>query len=192
METVYLDKLNDIGLEKGAYMYKTIDLFAGAGGITEGFRKAGYKCICANDVDEEAKHTFTFNHPDIPYLLKDIRELTAKEILDMGKCYASDIDVITGGPPCQGFSLAGQRISDDPRNILFREYIRITKDIQPKVIFFENVHGIMNMQAGKVLQAIVTEFGEIGYQCKYALVNAADYGVPQARPRFVLIGVRGG
>ncbi|MFR6666195.1 MAG: DNA cytosine methyltransferase, partial [Thomasclavelia spiroformis] len=69
--------------------------------------------------------------------------------------------------------------------------IRITKDIQPKVIFFENVHGIMNMQAGKVLQAIVTEFGEIGYQCKYALVNAADYGVPQARPRFVLIGVRG-
>ena len=191
METVYLDKLNDMGLEKGAYMYKTIDLFAGAGGITEGFRKAGYKCICANDVDEEAKHTFTFNHPDIPYLLKDIRELTAKEILDMGKCYASDIDVITGGPPCQGFSLAGQRISDDPRNILFREYIRITKDIQPKVIFFENVHGIMNMQAGKVLQAIVTEFGEIGYQCKYALVNAADYGVPQARPRFVLIGVRG-
>ena len=83
-------------------MYKTIDLFAGAGGITEGFRKAGYKCICANDVDEEAKHTFTFNHPDIPYLLKDIRELTAKEILDMGKCYASDIDVITGGRHARG------------------------------------------------------------------------------------------
>lgn len=172
-------------------MYKTIDLFAGAGGITEGFRKAGYICSCANDLDEEAKHTFTFNHPEVPYLLKDVREVTSKELLLKAGCHSNEIDVITGGPPCQGFSLAGQRLSDDPRNVLFREYIRIAKDIRPKVIFFENVFGIMSMQNGRVLNAIVTEFGEIGYQCKYALVNAADYGVPQARPRFVLIGVRG-
>jgi len=172
-------------------MYKTIDLFAGAGGITEGFRKAGYICVCASDFDEEAKHTFTFNHPSVPYLLKDIREVTAEELLLKADCNANEIDVITGGPPCQGFSLAGQRLSNDPRNVLFREYIRIAKDIQPKVIFFENVHGIISMQNGRVLNAIVTEFGKIGYQCKYALVNAADYGVPQARPRFVLIGVRG-
>ncbi len=172
-------------------MYKTIDLFAGAGGITEGFRKAGYTCVCANDFDEEAKHTFTFNHPLIPYLLKDIREVTSAELLLKAGCNADEIDVMTGGPPCQGFSLAGQRLSDDPRNILFREYIRIAKDIQPKVIFFENVYGIMNMQNGRVLNAILAKFGEIGYQCKYALINAADYGVPQARPRFVLIGVRG-
>ena len=172
-------------------MYKTIDLFAGAGGITEGFRKAGYTCVCANDFDEEAKHTFTFNHPLIPYLLKDIREVTSAELLLKAGCNADEIDVMTGGPPCQGFSLAGQRLSDDPRNVLFREYIRIAKDIQPKVIFFENVYGIMNMQNGRVLNAILAKFGEIGYQCKYALINAADYGVPQARPRFVLIGVRG-
>ena len=172
-------------------MYKTIDLFAGAGGITEGFRKAGYICVCANDFDEEAKHTFTYNHPNVPYLLKDVKEVTAADILEKANCEASEIDLITGGPPCQGFSLAGLRLSDDPRNVLFREYIRIAKDIQPKVIFFENVHGIMSMQGGKVLKAIVSEFGEIGYQCKYSLVNAADYGVPQARPRFVLIGVRG-
>ncbi len=75
--------------------------------------------------------------------------------------------------------------------MLFREYIRLAKTIQPKVIFFENVYGIMNMQGGKVLDAIVSEFREIGYQCKYDLVNAADFGVPQARPRFVLIGARG-
>ena len=168
-------------------MYKTIDLFAGAGGITEGFRKAGYTCVCANDFDEEAKHTFTFNHPLIPYLLKDIREVTSAELLLKAGCNADEIDVMTGGPPCQGFSLAGQRLSDDPRNVLFREYIRIAKDIQPKVIFFENVYGIMNMQNGRVLNAILAKFGEIGYQCKYALINAADYGVPQARPRFVLI-----
>ncbi len=172
-------------------MLKTIDLFAGAGGITEGFRKAGYVCACANDFDEEAKHTFTYNHPTVPYVLKDVREVTADELLSAAKCLASEIDVITGGPPCQGFSLAGQRLSDDPRNMLFREYIRIAKDIQPKVIFFENVYGIMNMQGGKVLNAIVSEFERIGYQCKYDLINAADYGVPQARPRFVLIGVRG-
>lgn len=172
-------------------MYKTIDLFAGAGGITEGFRKAGYTCVCANDFDEEAKHTFTFNLPLIPYLLKDIREVTSAELLLKAGCNADEIDVMTGGPPCQGFSLAGQRLSDDPRNVLFREYIRIAKDIQPKVIFFENVYGIMNMQNGRVLNAILAKFGEIGYQCKYALINAADYGVPQARPRFVLIGVRG-
>ncbi len=172
-------------------MYKTIDLFAGAGGITEGFRKAGYTCVCANDFDEEAKHTFTFNHPLIPYLLKDIREVTSAELLLKAGCNAYEIDVMTGGPPCQGFSLVGQRLSDDPRNVLFREYIRIAKDIQPKVIFFENVYGIMNMQNGRVLNAILEKFGEIGYQCKYALINAADYGVPQSRPRFVLIGVRG-
>ena len=172
-------------------MLNTIDLFAGAGGITEGFRKAGYTCACANDFDEEARHTFTYNHPTVPFVLKDVKEVTADALLLAANCLASEIDVITGGPPCQGFSLAGQRLSDDPRNMLFREYIRIAKDIKPKVIFFENVYGIMNMQGGKVLNAIVSEFEEIGYQCKYDLVNAADYGVPQARPRFVLIGVRG-
>lgn len=172
-------------------MYKTIDLFAGAGGITEGFRKAGYVCACANDVDEEARHTFTYNHPNAPFLLKDVRDVMPEELLERAGCKASEIDVITGGPPCQGFSLAGLRLSDDPRNELFREFIRIAKDIQPKVIFFENVHGIMSMQGGKVLKAILSEFGEIGYKCRYALVNAADFGVPQARPRFVLVGVRG-
>lgn len=172
-------------------MLKTIDLFAGAGGITEGFRKAGYVCVCANDIDEEAKHTFTYNHPTVPFVLKDVREVTAAELLAAANCTAAEIDVITGGPPCQGFSLAGQRLSDDPRNTLFREYVRIAADIRPRVLFFENVHGIMNMQNGKVLKAIVTEFEKIGYQCKYNLVNAADYGVPQARPRFVLIGIRG-
>lgn len=172
-------------------MLKTIDLFAGAGGITEGFRKAGYTCVCANDCDEEAKHTFTYNHPNAAFVLKDVKEVTADELLSAAHCLASEIDVITGGPPCQGFSLAGRRLSDDPRNMLFREYIRIAKDVQPKVIFFENVCGIMNMQGGKVLTAIVSEFEAIGYRCKYDVVNAADFGVPQARPRFVLIGVRG-
>ncbi len=171
--------------------YKTLDLFAGAGGITEGFRKAGFQCILANDCDEEAQHTFLFNHPNTPYILRDIREVTEHDILEVSRCERGEIDVITGGPPCQGFSLAGRRLSDDPRNVLFKEYVRITKMLNPKVVFFENVHGITSMQKGKVLEALVAAFEEIGYKCEYRVVNAADYGVPQSRPRFVLLGVKG-
>lgn len=174
-------------------MYYTVDLFSGAGGITEGFSKQGqYECVFANDFDLNAKETFTYNHPKVPYVLKDIKELTGEEIKEVVKDKCDSVDVITGGPPCQGFSLAGQRLTDDPRNMLFREYIRIAKALQPKVIFFENVYGILSMQKGNVLKAIIAEFDEIGYQCEYRIVNAADYGVPQARPRFVLIGVKKG
>lgn len=174
-------------------MYYTVDLFSGAGGITEGFRKQGnFTCVCASDCDPCAKETFTYNHPGAAYILKDIRELTGDEIKEAIKDKCSTVDVITGGPPCQGFSLAGQRLADDPRNMLFREYIRIAKALQPKVIFFENVYGILSMQKGNVLKAIIAEFDEIGFECQYKIINAAEFGVPQARPRFVLIGVRKG
>jgi len=172
-------------------MFNTIDLFVGAGGITEGFKKAGFTCLCANDIDKEAQNTFCYNHRNIPFLLKDIKDVSANELLKIAQCAPNEVDVITGGPPCQGFSLAGQRLSNDPRNSLFREFVRIANDLHPKVIFFENVYGIMNMQKGEVLKAILFEFNKIGYKCKYELINAADYGVPQARPRFVLIGVLG-
>ena len=168
-----------------------IDLFAGAGGLTEGFLQAGFTSVCANDFDEQAKMTFTFNHPSVPYLQKDIAEIEPKEILNIGEISSNEVSVITGGPPCQGFSLAGQRLSDDTRNQLFKEYIRITKAIKPKVVFFENVPGIQTMENGKVLQAIMTEFLALGYSCDYRVINAADYGVPQSRPRFVLLGVKG-
>lgn len=174
-------------------MYYTVDLFSGAGGITEGFSRQGeFKCVFATDVDPNARATFTYNHPDVPFILKDIRELTTDEVLSVIKNECPSVDVITGGPPCQGFSLAGRRQTDDPRNTLFREYIRIAEVLQPKVIFFENVYGIVSMQRGTVLNTLLSEFERIGYQCEYRMVNAADYGVPQLRPRFALIGVRKG
>ena len=174
-------------------MYYTVDLFSGAGGITEGFKNQGqYTCVCANDFDLNAKYTFEYNHPEIPFLLRDIKELSGEDIKRICNKEELVIDVITGGPPCQGFSLAGQRLADDPRNKLFREYIRITRDLKPKVIFFENVCGLITMQKGNVLRAIIAEFKDIGYECEYKIVNAADFGVPQARPRFVLIGVKSG
>ncbi len=86
------------GLPRSREMLKTIDLFAGAGGITEGFRKAGYTCVCANDVDEEAKHTFTYNHPAVPFILKDVRDLSPEELLAKAGCEPKEVDVITGGP----------------------------------------------------------------------------------------------
>lgn len=169
-----------------------IDLFAGAGGMTEGLRKAGFKSVLANEYDLMAAKTFSFNHPNIPILIKDIKELTANEIMSLTGLKVGELSLISGGPPCQGFSLAGPRLDNDSRNQMFKEFVRLVDDLRPEVFLFENVSGIMSMSKGTALKAIVAEFEGIGYTCDYKLVNAADYGVPQARPRFILIGVRDG
>ena len=169
-----------------------IDLFSGAGGMAEGFRQAGFKTLMATDYDEMAAKTFTFNHPGTPFVIKDIRALTVAEILEMSGAAAGAPTVVCGGPPCQGFSLAGQRMADDPRNKLFQEFVRIVQGVQPRVVVFENVSGLVSMQGGAVLQAILQEFAAIGYRCEFKVLNAAQYGVPQARPRFIMIGVRDG
>ncbi len=169
-----------------------IDLFSGAGGMAEGFRQAGFKTLMATDYDEMAAKTFTFNHPGTPFVIKDIRALSVAEILDMSGSAVGTPTVVCGGPPCQGFSLAGQRMADDPRNKLFQEFVRIVQGVQPRVVVFENVSGLVSMQGGAVLQAILQEFAGIGYRCEFKVLNAAQYGVPQARPRFIMMGVREG
>lgn len=169
-----------------------VDLFAGAGGLSEGLKKAGFVSILANEYDEMAATTFKHNHPNVPILVKDIRDLSVDEILQITEKAKGDISLVCGGPPCQGFSLAGPRVANDPRNIMFKEFVRVVNGLQPKIFLFENVAGIMSMSGGAVLKAIVQEFTDIGYNCEYQLLNAADYGVPQARPRFILIGVRAG
>lgn len=167
-----------------------IDLFAGAGGMTEGLRKAGFQSVLANEYDEMAGVTFKTNHPNVPLLLKDVKELSVSEILDIIKLDVGELSMISGGPPCQGFSLAGPRLNGDPRNQMFKEFVRLVNGLRPEVFLFENVSGIMSMSGGSVLRAIVAEFTAIGYACEYKLLSAADYGVPQARPRFILIGTR--
>ena len=160
--------------------------------MAEGFRQAGFKTLMATDYDEMAAKTFTFNHPGTPFVIKDIRALSVAEILDMSGSAAGTPTVVCGGPPCQGFSLAGQRMADDPRNKLFQEFVRIVQGVQPRVVVFENVSGLVSMQGGAVLQAILQEFAAIGYRCAFKVLNAAHYGVPQARPRFIMMGVREG
>jgi DNA (cytosine-5)-methyltransferase 1 len=103
-----------------------------------------------------------------------------------------EVTVVCGGPPCQGFSLAGPRIADDPRNQLFKEFVRVVAGVRPQFFLFENVFGLVSMQGGAVLQAILREFSKLGYHCEFKILNAAEYGVPQARPRFIIIGSRDG
>lgn len=167
--------------------FNTVDLFCGAGGFTEGFRKAGnFETVLAIDFDKQAIDTFKHNHKNVNAICRDITTVDSDELLALtgGK----QIDVVIGGPPCQGFSLAGLRLPDDPKNKLFKQFVRVVQILKPKIFILENVSGIVSMQGGLVLEAICNEFTSAGYEVSYQILNSADFGVPQARPRFIMIG----
>ncbi|NMP32558.1 DNA cytosine methyltransferase [Thalassotalea sp. M1531] len=167
----------------------TVDLFCGAGGFTEGFKKAGgFETVLAVDFDKQAIDTFKHNHPNTPAICSDVSDIEENQLLALTD--NTNIQVVIGGPPCQGFSLAGRRLVDDPKNLLFKEYVRIVDILKPDIFVFENVVGLVSMQGGLVLEAICSEFSRIGYEISHGILNSADYGVPQARPRFILIGSR--
>jgi len=172
----------------------TIDLFSGAGGLSCGFEQAGFNILLGTDNNKTALETFKLNHPDSKILLGDISEISTKDILKT--IDHQKIDVIIGGPPCQGFSLAGDRDPKDPRNSLFKEYLRIVKEIKPKVFIMENVRGILSMKndsGQKVIDIILGEFKKLSdYNVEIFQVNSADYGVPQRRKRMFLIGISKG
>lgn len=169
----------------------TVDLFCGAGGFTEGFRKAGgFETVLAIDFDKQAVATFSHNHPTVPVVCRDVASIDTQELLALTK--GRDVDIVIGGPPCQGFSLAGSRLPDDPKNRLFKEFVRVVDVLKPKVFIFENVAGLVSMQRGLVLEAICNEFEKIGYEISYDILNSAKFGVPQARPRFIMIGTSSG
>lgn len=159
-------------------------------GLGTGFSKAGFNIVSANDVWEPAARTYMANHPNTKFIIKDIAQINGNTLLDGTGYKKEDIDVIIGGPPCQGFSTLGKRFIDDPRNKLFKEYVRIVNDIKPKFFVMENVAGILSMQDGKVLENILSSFKEIGYVVEKRLLNAAEYGVPQTRERTIFIGTR--
>ena len=172
----------------------SIDLFSGCGGMTLGFSMAGFKSVLASDIDENCEKTFATNFPEIPFLCGDLSDFQ-KEDFDI-HIKNSDIDVIIGGPPCQGFSLANKRrntSSNDPRNRLFYEFVKTIDWYNPKAFVMENVKGLLSMQSGKVIKQILKEFesaGEFGYDVDYKILKASDYGVPQSRERVIVIGLR--
>ena len=171
----------------------SIDLFSGCGGMTLGFKMAGFNSIFATDVDENAGKTFMRNFPNTPFAVTDICKITKEEVdlLTEGKIP----DIIIGGPPCQGFSLANKHrnaMKDDPRNKLFYQFIKFIEWYHPKAFVMENVKGLLSMQNGKVINTIIEEFSNcgIGYNVDYKVLRASDYGVPQIRERVIIIGFR--
>lgn len=163
-----------------------IDLFCGAGGLSLGFKQEGFVTVLANDIEECCIETYAHNHPETPrkYIVKgDIREVVDHlEELVAGRA----IDVVVGGPPCQGFSMANrQRIIDDPRNFLYKNYVEVVHRVRPKFFVMENVKGMIN-----VADQVVEDFKAIGYEVSYKVLNAKDFGVPQSRERLIYIGNR--
>lgn len=168
---------------------KSIDLFCGAGGMTAGFKAAGIKSLLSNDIEESACTTLKINNPEIPILCGDITQTEIKDAIEK-TARKGDVDIICGGPPCQGFSMAGFRSADDPRNQLFREFIDIVKRVNPKVIVFENVEGLLSYQGGKTYQEVHTLFSKLGYNTEGRTLMATDYAIPQKRKRVIIICTR--
>lgn len=171
--------------------YKFVDLFAGCGGLSVGLQQAGFTPWFVNEIVEQFCNTYKFNHnlSDEHYFVGDIADLNAH--IDEYKEMLSDITLVCGGPPCQGFSMANrQRILDDPRNALYKQYLIFLETVRPKFFIMENVKGMMN-KIDEIKQNFTEYLGE-EYQFDYALLRAQDYGVPQNRERFIMIGNRVG
>lgn len=163
------------------YKPKIISLFAGAGGMDLGFINAGYEVIWANDFDPDSVKTYKKNLGD-HIVLGDIEKVKSDKI-------PNGADIVIGGFPCQGFSIANSgRSVDDSRNKLYKQMLRVIKAKKPKFFVAENVEGILNLGKGAVIQKILKDFKNLGYKVDYKLLNAADYGVPQARKRVFIVG----
>ncbi|SFI53706.1 DNA cytosine methyltransferase [Jannaschia pohangensis] len=168
-----------------------IDLFCGAGGLSEGLRQAGFDIRAGNDIDLHAGATFAATHPDAKFLPGSIYELTPQDFLDATGLEKGQLDCLAGGPPCQGYSVYNhQRGMHDERSHLFKEYLRIVKGLMPKWLVMENVTGIMSAGEGEAFQAVLAGIRGLGYKVEAKILRAEDYGVPQERRRVVFIGNR--
>ena len=161
---------------------KVVSLFSGAGGLDLGFIMAGHTIVWANDLFEDAVSTYEKNIG---------RHIVRKDIKDVSVSDIPEADIIIGGFPCQGFSVANtKRNEKDERNSLYKELIRVIEAKKPKFFLAENVKGLTNLSGGKVFKMILSDFSGLGYSVSYKILNAADYGVPQTRVRVIIVGVR--
>ena len=180
-----VQKLDDI---------RILSLFCGCGGLCEGFRRAGFKILAANDIWESALVTYRYNHPNVRVFSGDIRDKAVSGLIcaffeEKGGC-----DLIIGGPPCQAYSMSGKRDENDPRGKLFENYVEMVKHLRPRLFVMENVLGILTMKHGDCLvpDMIREMFNALGYDMTEKILNAADYGVPQRRERVIFVGTRDG
>ena len=157
--------------------------------MTAGFKAAGIQSLLSNDIEESACITLKINNPEINVLCGDITKAETKDAIERA-ALDGGADIICGGPPCQGFSMAGFRAENDPRNQLFREFVDVVKRVNPKVIVFENVEGLLSYQGGKTYREVHALFTELGYNTEGRTLMASDYAIPQKRKRVIIICTR--
>jgi DNA (cytosine-5)-methyltransferase 1 len=168
-----------------------VDLFCGAGGLSEGFRQAGYRALLGSDIDAGFGETYRRSHDGAAFVAKPIQDLSSSEILNITGLAKGELDVLIGGPPCQGYSVYNhQRGEHDPRAGLFREYLRVVKDLAPKWLVMENVTGLLSISGGALVRTISEEIANLGYAVEWRILRAEDYGVPQERRRVVFLANR--
>ena len=172
--------------------FKFIDLFAGAGGLSEGLTEAGFHGLFSNEIMPEYAQTYRQNHPSTKVMTADIRDLDPTQIREDLKIEREELDLIAGGPPCQGFSInAPVRSTNDERNHLFKEFLRFVDAFLPRAVLIENVPGLVSFEDGATLHAILDALADLGYGADVRILGAAYYGVPQMRWRTIIIGLRG-
>jgi len=167
-----------------------ISLFCGAGGCSLGFKQAGYSIIYANDNNLSAVTTYKENFPEAICTHEDIDALDFDKILSDLNIKVGELDMLIGGPPCQGFSTAGARFWDDPRNNLLKSYVKVLKIIKPKWFVMENVEGLLTSKKGTYLYEAAKAFIELGYKIRVEKIYSQEYGVPQRRKRVLIVGNR--
>lgn len=167
-----------------------IDLFCGCGGLSLGFEKAGINVLVGIDAWQDAITTFNYNHKNSKGICADLSNLEPSEIEK--ELNGKSVDLIIGGPPCQGFSVAGKRIVDDVRNKLYKNFVRFVEYYKPKAFMMENVPNILSIGSGIVRDSIVKDFSDLGYKVVYQVLTASNYGTPQNRRRAVFVGFKNG
>jgi DNA (cytosine-5)-methyltransferase 1 len=170
-----------------------IDLFAGAGGLSVGLEKAGFNCLYANEVSGSYSDTLKENHPESLVQTQDIRSVDAAKVRRTLQISRGDLHLLAGGPPCQGFSInAPIRSKGDERNHLFLEFLRFVDEFKPKAVLIENVPGMVSLEKGETVHAIISSLNEKGYDASVRILFAAHYGVPQMRWRTIILANRMG
>lgn len=169
-----------------------IDLFSGAGGLSEGLEEAGFHSLFASEIVPRYAETYSRNHPNAEVFVDDIRKVDPGEVRARIGVDRGSLDLVAGGPPCQGFSInAPVRSTDDPRNHLFLEYLRFVDEFKPRAVLIENVPGLVSFEHGRTLHAIIDALAELGYGADVHILGAPYYGVPQMRWRTIIMGLRG-
>lgn len=177
------------GRQGAKYRATVIDLFCGAGGLSYGFERAGCDVLLGIDSDAKALETFELNHESAKTICGDITQIEyARDVVPL--IGERKVDIVVGGPPCQGMSLSGPRKFEDPRNRLYLSYIKFVSEIRPKAFVIENVPGLVSLFDGRIKDGIVERLEGLGYTVQFRILSADDYGVPQRRRRIVFVGTR--